>query len=99
MWASGLCEAVTNERSGGMGKNCDVTIRQAANGFVVEPRADKASSERMAAGWMVFDSLDRLNDWLRTHYGQPDAAGNTLAEEIERTAGFLEAPPSRWGRS
>jgi hypothetical protein len=77
-----------------MDKNVDVTIRQAANGFIVEARSEAVNSSRLAAGHMVFDSAERLKDWLWMHFALSDPQAQAVGVPQKQA----EVMPARWGR-
>ncbi len=85
-----------------MQKRCDVTIQAAANGYIVDP-GGPAHSGQPRGGVMVFDTLDRLLDYLRDHYAKVDPMQNAMDRLTEKANRQSEneygalASKARWG--
>lgn len=77
-----------------MEKRCDVTIQAAANGYIVDPSGPAREGQRRG-GVMVFDTLDRLLDFLRDHYAKADPRQN-VADRLESEFASVTAPV--WAR-
>lgn len=81
-----------------MQKRCDVTVREAANGYLVEPPAGPVDPARMAGGKMVFQNWESLTAWLAVHFSraEPVAAPEMVEERIQALIDPLARPPRPW---
>lgn len=77
-----------------MQKRCDVTIQAAANGYIVDP-GGACHPGQPRGGVMVFDTLDRLLDYLRDHYAKGDPMQNAV-DRLESEFASVTAPV--WAR-
>jgi len=73
-----------------MDKRCAVEITQVANGFIVLPARRDLNCAVSNEPAMVFDSTERLADWLAVHFAREEQTMNRpqqlMAEERERLA-------------
>ena len=62
-----------------MTSRCDLTIREADNGYIVELREDRALPPgRGAAGKRVFPNYEALSAWMAVHFSKADPVGAAI---------------------
>jgi hypothetical protein len=62
-----------------MEKRCDVTIRECANGYIVDQRDGSVDPAKMAANKLVFRDWESLTAWLAVHFSRAEWVGGALS--------------------
>jgi hypothetical protein len=79
-----------------MEKRCDVTIRECANGYIVDLRDGSVDPAKMAANKLVFRDWESLTAWLAVHFSraEPVAAPERVEERIQALRDPMARPLS-----
>jgi hypothetical protein len=81
-----------------MERRCDVSIRECANGYIVDQRDGPVDPHRVAAGKMVFPNWESLSAWMAVHFSKADPveAPEGVEERFQALLDTMARPPRPW---
>ena len=81
-----------------MERRCDVSIRECANGYIVDQRDGPVDPHRVAAGKMVFRDWESLTGWLAEHFSRPRpvATAECTDESVQALIDPMARPARPW---